>query len=128
MMVLLFHLFFLSVTCLLINSFPIALNALKKSGLHREIFLTVEFNYTKSLTVKTYRKITSLSDNYCNSNTVYSSMTNFIMYINSLYTVCIENIQGALCVNVKYCLNNLRKNPILFFFVLVGAEAVSVSV
>lgn len=54
-------------------------------------------------------------------------MTNF-MYINSLYTVCIENIQGALCVNVKYCLNNVRKNPILFFFVLVGAEVVSVSV
>lgn len=64
--------------------------------------------------MKTYRQITSLSDNYCNSNTVYSSMTNFIMYINSLYTVCIE--KGALCVNVKYCLNNLRKNPILFFF------------
>lgn len=78
--------------------------------------------------MKTYRQITSLSDNYCNSNTVYSSMTNFIMYINSLYTVCIENIQGALCVNVKYCLNNLRKNPILVFFVLFGAEAVSVSV
>lgn len=42
--------------------------------------------------------------------------------------MCIENIQGALCVNVKYCLNNLRKNPILVFFVLFGAEAVSVSV
>lgn len=43
------------------------------------------------------------------------SITNFIMYINSVYAVSIENMQGHLCVNIKKYLNNLfGKNLILF--------------
>lgn len=54
-----------------------------------------------------------------NSNTVYN-VTNFIMNVNSLYAISVENTWGTVCLKFKgYFLNFGEKNPFHFLLLLL---------